>query len=89
MSHIVSPSWFVKTCLVYLKGISFPVIVAKQVFTNQDGSTGTLFLVSSDTSLTYEQLTTLYQKRWKIEVVHKSRKQNAALERSPTKTTRS
>ena len=75
--------------LVYLKGISFPVIVAKQVFTNQDGSTGTLFLVSSDTSLTYEQLTTLYQKRWKIEVVHKSLKQNAALERSPTKTTRS
>ena len=71
--------------LVYLKGVSFPLIVAKQVFINQDGSVGTLFLVSSDTSLTYDQLTTLYQKRWKIEVFHKSLKQNAALERSPTK----
>lgn len=75
--------------LVYLKGVNFPVVVAKQVFTNKDGSTGTLFLVSSDTSLTYDQLTTLYQKRWNVEVVHKSLKQNAALERSPTKTIRS
>ena len=75
--------------LVYLKGLTFPVLVAKQVFTNQDGSTGTLFLVSSDTSLTYEQMTSLYHKRWNIEVIHKSLKQNAALERSPTKTLRS
>ena len=74
--------------LVYLKGVEFPVIVAKQVFINQDGSTGTLYLVSSDTSLTYDQLTTLYQKRWNVEVIHKSLKQNAALERSPTKTIR-
>jgi hypothetical protein len=75
--------------LVYLKGVDFPVLVAKQVFTNQDGSTGTLYLVSSDTTLTYDQLTTIYQKRWHVEVVHKSLKQNAALERSPTKTMRS
>ncbi len=75
--------------LVYLNGTDFPVRVAKQVFINQDGSTGTLYLVSSDTSLTYLQLTHLYQKRWKIEVVHKSLKQNVALERSPTKTIRS
>jgi hypothetical protein len=75
--------------LVYLKGIDFPVVVAKQVFINQDGSTGTLYLVSSDTSLTYFDLATIYQKRWNVEVVHKSLKQNAALERSPTKTIRS
>ena len=74
--------------LVYLKGVSFPVVVAKQVFINQDGSTGTLYLVCSDTTLTYTQLTTLYQKRWNVEVIHKSLKQNAALERSPTKTIR-
>ena len=74
--------------LVYLKGVEFPVIVAKQVFINQDGSTGTLYLVSSDTTLTYDQLTTIYQKRWHVEVIHKSLKQNAALERSPTKTRR-
>jgi len=71
--------------LVYLKGVEFPVIVAKQIFINQDGSTGILYLVSSDTTLTYDQLTTIYQKRWNVEVIHKSLKQNAALERSPTK----
>lgn len=75
--------------LVYLKGVAFPVLVAKQVFTNQDGSTGVLFLVSSDTTLTYEQLTAIYHKRWNVEVCHKSLKQNVALERSPTKTIRS
>jgi hypothetical protein len=74
--------------LVYLKGVEFPVVVAKQVFINQDGSTGTLYLVSSETTLTYDQLTTIYQKRWNVEVLHKSLKQNAALERSPTKTIR-
>jgi hypothetical protein len=74
--------------LVYLKGVEFPVIVAKQVFTNQDGSTGILYLVSSDTTLTYDQLTTIYHKRWNVEVIHKSLKQNAALEKSPAKTIR-
>jgi hypothetical protein len=74
--------------LVYFKGVSFPILVAKQVFINQDGSTGTLYLASSDTSLTYDPLTTIYQKRWNVEVIHKSLKQNAALERSPTKTIR-
>lgn len=74
--------------LVYFKGINFPILVAKQVFINQDGSTGTLYLASSDTSLTYDQITTIYQKRWNVEVIHKSLKQNAALERSPTKVMR-
>ncbi len=75
--------------LVYLKGVAFPVIVAKRIFINQDGSTGTLYLVSSDIALTYNELTTLYQKRWPVEVFHKSLKQNASLEKSPTKTIRS
>jgi hypothetical protein len=75
--------------LVYLQGLDFPVLLAKQVFTNKDGSTGTLYLVSSDTSLSYFDLTTIYQKRWNVEVFHKSLKQNAALEKSPTKTVRS
>jgi len=73
-------------CLVYLKGLDFPVLAAKQHFTNKDGSTGVLHLVTSDTSLTYDNLTTIYQKRWNVELIHKSLKQNAALERSPTKT---
>ena len=75
--------------LVYLKGLDFPVLLAKQVFINKDGSTGTLYLVTSDTSLTYFQMTTIYQTRWNVETFHKSLKQNAALEKSPTKTVRS
>ena len=39
--------------LVYLKGVDFPVVLTKQIFTNKDGSSGILYLVSSDTSLTY------------------------------------
>ena len=72
--------------LVYLKGMEFPVLVTKQRFTNKDGSVGVLYLVTSDTAVTYEQLTNLYHKRWKIEEFHKSLKQNVALEKSPTKT---
>lgn len=72
--------------LVYLEGVSFPLKLAKQVFTNKDGSTGVLYLVTSDTTLTFDGITSLYQKRWTIEPFHKSLKQNAALERSPTHT---
>jgi hypothetical protein len=75
-----------ETRLVYLKGLDFPVVLAKQVFTNKDGSPGVLYLVSSDTDLTYDQLTAIYQKRWHVEEFHKSLKQNVALEKSPTRT---
>ena len=71
---------------VYLEDVSFPMLLARQVFENKDGSTGVLFLVSSDTSLTYDGITSLYKKRWTIEPFHKSLKQNAALERSPAHT---
>lgn len=75
--------------LVYLKGLDFPVLLVKRVFINKDGSTGTLYLISSDTSLTWFEITTIYQIRWNVETFHKSLKQNAALEKSPTKTVRS
>ena len=84
---------------VYLEGVSFPLHLAKQVFQNKDGSTGVLYLVTNDLTLTYESgpsrghgITSLYQKRWTIaarppgEPYHKSLKQNAALERSPAHT---
>jgi hypothetical protein len=77
-----------ETHKVYLKGLEFPVVLTKQVFTNKDHSCGELYLVSSDIELNYQQLTSIYQKRWKIEPYHKSLKQNAALEKSPTKTQR-
>jgi hypothetical protein len=44
-------------------------------------------LVSSDVTLSFDQQTKLYQRRWSIEVYHKSLKQNASLEKSPTRTT--
>jgi hypothetical protein len=74
--------------LVYLKGVDFPVMLAKQILTNQDGSSGVLYLISTDTALTYTDITTLYKRRWKVETFHKSLKQNAALAKSPTKVER-
>lgn len=47
---------------VWLEGISFPLLLARQVFTNADESQGILYLVSSNTSaLDYEGLTAIYQ----------------------------
>jgi hypothetical protein len=71
---------------VWLEEVAFPLLLAKQVFINEDGSKGTLYLATSDLTLTYERLTRLYQKRFGVEVYHKSLKQNASLEKSPTRT---
>ena len=69
-----------------LKDLEFPVLVTKQVFTNKDSSTGIRFLVSNDFSLTDEQFSTIYKKRWGVEEYHKSTKQNASIAKSPTRT---
>ena len=71
---------------VYLEGVPFPLRLVKQVFTNEDGSTGVLYLVTSATTLTLDDLTTLYHKRWNVERYHQSLKQNASLAKSPTQT---
>ncbi len=71
---------------VYLRSVKQSVLVVKQIFTNKDNSQGFLYLVSSDTNLDYNQITTIYQRRWKVEEYHKSLKQNASLSKSPTKT---
>jgi len=71
---------------VYLEGVPFALCLIKQVFTNEDGSTGTLYLVTSDTTLSGDGIATIYQKRWNVEPYHKSLKQNASLEKSPTQT---
>ena len=74
------------TQLVVLKGLDFPVLLTKQVFKNKDESEGILYLVSSDLNLTYDQIITIYQKRWNVEVFNKSIKSNTSLSQSPTKT---
>lgn len=74
-----------QTYEVWLRGLDFPVLLVKQVFTNKDGSQGVLYLVTNDLSLDFQAITTIYNKRWSVEVFHKSLKQNASLEKSPTK----
>lgn len=72
---------------VWLKDLSFPVLLVKQVFKNEDGSLqGCRFLVSNDLSLSYNDFATIYKKRWSVEEYHKSLKQNASLAKSPTRT---
>lgn len=71
---------------IWLEDVPFAVLLIKQVFTNDDGSTGVRYLVTSDLTLDYDRITKLFQKRWGIEVYHKSLKQNASLEKSPTRT---
>jgi hypothetical protein len=71
---------------IYLESVDFPLLLVKQVFVNEDGSTAIQYLVSSHTTLTSDQMTTLYRKRWNVEPYHNSLKQNASLEKSPTQT---
>ena len=71
---------------IWLEGVEFPLTLVKQIFTNEDGSIGLLHLISSDTTLVKDQITTIYQRRWNVEVYHKSLKQNVSLAKSPTQT---
>ena len=73
----------------WLKDLSLPVSLLKKVFKNEDGSTGTLYLVTNDLDIDPDRIYEIYQKRWRIEEYHKSIKQNSSLEKSPTRTIRS
>ena len=75
-----------KPVQVWLKDLEFPVLLTKQFFINKDDSTGERFLVSNQLSLTDDQLTTIYKKRWSVEEYHKSLKQNVSIGKSPTRT---
>lgn len=72
---------------VWLKDLGFPVLLVRQVFKNEDGSTqGCRFLVSNDLGLSFDDFETTYKKRWSVEEYHKSMKQNASIAKSPTRT---
>lgn len=73
---------------IYLKDCSVPVSCIKQVFTNEDGSTGILYLITNDLTIDRQTIMDVYQKRWHIEEYHKSIKSNTGLNKSPTKTVR-
>jgi hypothetical protein len=69
----------------WLKGLNFPVLLTRAVFTDKNGKECELYLVTNDLELDPAAIKATYQKRWAIEVFHKSVKQNASLEKSPTK----
>jgi hypothetical protein len=75
--------------IVWLKDLAFPVSLITKIFKNEDGSTGILHLVTNDLDSDADRIYNVYQKRWRIEEYHKSIKQNASLEKSPTKVVRS
>lgn len=75
-----------KPMTMYLEGVEFALLLVKQIFTNEDGSTGIQYLVTSHTTLDGNGIAAIYQKRWNVEPYHKSLKQNASLEKSPTQT---
>jgi hypothetical protein len=76
-----------KALRVYVRSVEEAVLLVKQVFTNKDGTQGTLYLIATDLDLSYEQITTIYQKRWKVEEYHKSLKQHTAIAGSPERFT--
>ena len=70
---------------IWLKGLDFPVLLIQRVFTNKDGSEGVLYLITNDLTMSSQEISTIYEKRWSVEVFHKSLKQNAGLSKSQTK----
>lgn len=74
---------------VCLNVLEFQVRIMKKVFTNENGTQGTLYLVTNEASLNANDIYSTYQERWKIEVYHKSLKNNVSLAKSPTKVKRS
>ena len=74
---------------VWLRGIDFPLTLIKKVFKNENCTEGILYLISNDTKHDANHIYSIYQKRWDIEVYHKSIKQNSSLAKSPTKVVRS
>jgi DDE superfamily endonuclease len=71
--------------VVWLKDLAFPVALITKTFKNEGGSTGILHIVTNDLDSDADRIYEVYQKRWRIEDYHKSIKQNASLEKSPTK----
>ncbi|MGR3951551.1 MAG: transposase [Chlamydia sp.] len=74
---------------VWLKNTSLPVTLIKKIFKNEEGSQGTLYIATNNLEISSDQIYEFYQKRWRIEEYHTSIKQNASLEKSPTKVVRS
>lgn len=66
-----------------LKGYNKPVYVAHYQVKNNNTKPSVLYLVTSDEKLDWNSMLTCYQKRWQVELFHKSVKQNVAIEKAP------
>jgi len=77
----VAPEGCIRT--VWFEKLDFPVLITRQVFKHEDGSCGTLYLVSSDLKLDAAQMSAIYQRRWKAEEFYRSTKCNTGLGSSP------
>ena len=75
-----------QTVEIWLKELDFPLLLTKQVFKNENDTVGELYLACSDLNLSYDQIATIYKKRWGVEEYHKSIKSNTGFAKSPTKT---
>ena len=71
---------------VYIRQLESPVSVCKDLFINEDNSQAVQYLLSTNLSLTFQQVITTYQRRWGVEEYHKSIKQNASAAKAPLKT---
>jgi len=69
---------------VWLKGLDRPLSLTRQVFKNGDG-TADLYLVCSDSGLSFDQISALYKRRWSVEQYHKAVKQVTSFGKSPAK----
>jgi hypothetical protein len=75
-----------QTVEIWFEDLDFPLLLTKQVFKNENGTVGELYLACSDLNLSCEQINTIYKKRWGVEEYHKSIKSNTGFSKSPTKT---
>jgi transposase len=71
---------------VYMRSVKEPVLLCKDIFINENGAEGELFLLSTNITNHFQQIITTYQERWGVEDYHKSLKNNASLSKSPTRT---
>ena len=51
----------------YLRGYDKEVLLVRRIFTNKDESIGILNLVCSEIALDGDKISTIYEKRWKVE----------------------
>ncbi len=52
-----------QTLEIWLKELDFPLLLTKQVFKNENGTVGELYLACSDLNLSFDQITTLMKPR--------------------------